>query len=129
MSMVKISENNIVTVLFGLSGSILLLLSLCGALFGSLKFAASILTGGILALVNFFWLLNAMKKVLQLPVATAGRFAQLRYVMRLAAMGIILYVLIVHVGMDIIGLIIGLSVLVISITGLALYKLTFKGGL
>lgn len=126
--MVKINDNNIVTVLLGGSAAILLLLTLCGALFVSLKFGASILTGGLLALLNFLWLLNAMKKVLQLPVASAGRFAQLRYIMRLAAMGIMLAILIGYVGIDIVGLIIGLSVLVVSITGLALYKLTFKGG-
>jgi hypothetical protein len=125
----KINDDNIVAALMPVSGVLLGVLVACGAIFGTLRFAGSILAGGLLALVNFAWLAGALKKVLQLPAAKAERFAQLRYVMRLAAMGVLLYVLIVRVGIDIIGLLIGLSVLVISIVGLALYKLTFKGGL
>jgi hypothetical protein len=128
MSPVKISDDNIIPVLMGVSGVLLLLFTLGGALIGSLKLAGSILAGGLLALANFVWLAGALRKVLQLPAASAGRFAQLRYVMRLAAMGVMLYVLIVFVGIDLIGLLVGLSVVVIAIMGLALYKLTLKGG-
>ena len=129
MGLVKINDDNIVSVLLVGSGAVLLLCAISGALFGSLKFAGSILAGGLLALVNFAWLAGALRKVLQLPTGKAERFAQIRYVMRLAAMGVILYILIVPVGIDIIGLLIGLSVLIVSIVGLALYTLSLKGGL
>ncbi len=128
MSRTKIDDDNIVTVLLLGSGSLLAVLTIGGAAFGSLRFAGSILAGGLLALVNFVWLSSALRKVLLLPAARATRFAQLRYLMRLAAMGAVLYLLIVKVGIDIIGLFIGLSVLVASIVGMALYKLTLKGG-
>ena len=128
MGPVKITDRNIVSVLAGGSAILLLVLALGGTLFGSLKFGASILTGGVLALANFFWLASALRRVLQLPVATAGKFANLRYLLRLAVMGVILYLLIVHAGVDVIGLILGLSVIVVTVTVLALYTLTCKGG-
>ena len=128
MGRAKINDDNIATMLIPVSGVLLALFVGCGGIFGSIRFAGSILAGGLIALANYVWLAGALRKVLQLPAAKATRFAQLRYVMRLSAMGILLYVLIVRVGIDIIGLLVGLSVIVISIVGLALYKLTLKGG-
>ena len=128
MGRAKINDDNIATMLIPVSGVLLALFVGCGGIFGSIRFAGSILAGGLIALANYVWLAGALRKVLQLPAAKATRFAHLRYVMRLSAMGILLYVLIVRVGIDIIGLLVGLSVIVISIVGLALYKLTLKGG-
>ncbi len=128
MSLVKINEDNIFTFLAVGSWVLLALLTLAGAVFVSLKFAASVLTGGVLAIANFYWLLSVIRRVLLLPAEKAGRFAQIRYVVRLAVMALLIWVLIAHVGVHIIGLIVGLSVLVINIIALALYKLTLKGG-
>jgi ATP synthase I subunit len=125
---VKINDHNIVAVLTGGSLVLTLLIAMGGAFCISLKFAAGVTTGGMLAMANFLWLVSALKRVLMLPVAEASRFAYLRYLLRLAVMGGLLYLLIVRLGIDIFGLLLGLSVLVFSITGLALYKLTCKGG-
>jgi len=78
--------------------------------------------------VNFYWLLGAMKRVLEMPAARAGTFAQIRRILRLAVIGIILYLLIAKAAINIAGLLLGLSVLAINITLLAIYKMTLKGG-
>jgi hypothetical protein len=128
MSLVKINEDNIFTVITIGSWTLLALLTLAGAVFGSLKFAASVLAGGLLAIANFYWLVSIIKRVLLLPTEKAGRFAQIRYVLRLAVMALMIWVLITYVGVHVIGLLVGLSVLVINIIALAFYKLTLKGG-
>ncbi len=102
-------------------------LSLAGYVFGSGRFAAGILAGGILAIGNFYWLKNTLRRVLQLQPRQAGSFAQFRYLLRLALVALVLYLLIVHARIDIIGLILGLSVLVVVIMGLSLYMLLDKG--
>lgn len=102
-------------------------LSLAGYVFGSGSFATGILAGGILAIGNFYWMKNTLRRVLHLEPRQASSFAQFRYLLRLALVALVLYLLIVHTGIDIIGLIIGLSVLVVVIMGLSLYMLLDKG--
>jgi hypothetical protein len=128
MSRVKIDENNIFAVLT--VGSVILTAAVSGValLAGAPRFAAGVVAGGALSLVNFYWLLSAMKRVLEMPVAKAGTFAQVRRVLRLAVIGAILYLLIAKVAINVAGLLVGLSVLVINITLLAVYKMTLKGG-
>lgn len=128
MNRVRINEDNIFTLLSVGSWILLALLTLGGAVFGSLRFAASVLTGGVLAIANFYWLASVVKRLLLLPAGQAGRFALLRYVLRLAVMAVAIWVLIVHFGIHLVGLIVGLSVLVLNIVALAVYKLTLKGG-
>jgi hypothetical protein len=125
---VKIDENNIFAVLT--VGSIVLTCTICAValLAGAPRFAAGVAAGGTLSLVNFYWLLSAMKRVLAIPAARAGTFAQVRHLLRLGAAGMILYLLIVKAGVSIAGLLVGLSVLVLNITLLAVYKMTLKGG-
>lgn len=124
----KIDDDNIFTVLT--VGSIALVCVVCAValLAGNQRFAAGVAAGGTLSLMNFYWLLAAMKRVLQMPAAKAGTFAQFRHLLRLGAAGMILYLLIVKLGVSIFGLLVGLSVLVINITLLAIYKMTLKGG-
>jgi hypothetical protein len=125
---VKISEDNIFTVLSVGSIALLTLVSGAGLLAGYPRFAAGVASGGILALFNFYWLLSAMKRALDMPASKAATFAQVRHLLRLGLAGIILYILIVKLGISIVGLLVGLSVLVINITLLAFYKMTLKGG-
>lgn len=127
MTPARIHEDNIFTVLTAANWLLLALLSLCGLLV-SPRFAGSVLVGGLLAIVNFFWLLSVLKRVLNLPPEHAGRFAAVRYVLRLAVLGLILWSMIRFIGIDILGLLLGLSVIVINIIALALYKVARKGG-
>lgn len=127
MKTVKITDDNIFTVLINSSWLLLALLTIGGLAFGSLRFAAGELAGGLLAIANFYWLRSILQRVFLLPAGKAGRFAQIRYVLRLALMALVIWLLIVRVGIDVIGLLVGLSVLVINIIALSIYRLTLKG--
>ena len=127
MGRTRISEDRVIAAVT--KGGVLLLVVLClaGYLFVSWKFAAGILAGGILALGNFYWMRNTLRRVLHLQPSQASSFAQFRYLLRLGFAALVLYVLIVHASIDITGLILGLSVLVVTIAGLSFYMLLDKG--
>jgi hypothetical protein len=69
-----------------------------------------------------------MKRTLLLPKGTAQRFAMTRYMLRLVLIGVAVWVMIVRFNIDLIGLLVGLSVLVINIFALTIYRLISKGG-
>jgi hypothetical protein len=128
MTGTKLNESNIFPRLVG--GSLLLSVvagALCGLLV-SARFGASLFTGGVLATANFLWMRRGLEVALQLQPQSATRFAILRYILRLSVMAAILYLLIVRVGVDIFGLLLGLSVLVLNITAFSIYLSTRKGG-
>jgi hypothetical protein len=125
---VKITENNIFTVLTKGSWVLLALLTIASLVFGSIKFAASILAGGLLAIANSFWLYSVLQRALQLPAKNAVRFTQIRYIIRLALLAIAVSALIIYCDINIIGLLLGLSVFVLNIIALTIYMSTHKGG-
>lgn len=124
----RINEDNIFSWLVG--GSLLLsaFLGAVTVLFISPRFGVSLLAGGVLATANFLWLRRALEAALKMLPANASRFATLRYLLRLAIMAFLLYLLIVRLGADIFGLLLGLSVLVLNITAFSIYLSTRKGG-
>lgn len=128
MTVVKINESNIFTLLARGSFVLTSVLTLGSLFFGSLKFSYSVLVGGMLAIANFYWLRSILQRALQLQPSTAPRFAVVRYIVRLALLGIAIFFLLTYVGVDIFGLILGLSVLVINIIVLSIYMYTLKGG-
>ena len=111
-------------------GSLLLtaLLALLTALLVSARFGSSLLAGGLLATANFCWLRRALQGALQLDARVAHRFATLRYLLRLAVMALLLYLLIVKLAVDVFGLLAGLSVLVAAIIIFSLLISTREGG-
>ncbi len=124
--LVKIVDDNFFNRLLRGIWVVLALVSLAGLLFVGLKTAISILVGGILAIANYYWLLSIMKRALLLDIERASRFALLRYLLRLAILAILLSLLIISKSVNIAGLLIGLSVIVITITILAVYRLIHK---
>lgn len=128
MTAVRITEDNLLSAL--IIGSALLgcTLTAVGWLTVSGRFAAGVAVGSALALFNFFRLRIAMEKILQMPAGQATRSANIRYLLRLSALGIIIWALIVKAHISIPGLLVGLSVLVIGITILTLYRLLHMGG-
>ncbi|ACM18828.1 ATP synthase-associated magnesium import membrane protein AtpI [Geotalea daltonii FRC-32] len=127
MTRVKISENNFFTLLSRASIALTILLALIASSFTSPRFSAGILAGGLLAVANFYWLRNILQRALLLQVEDAPRFAILRYVVRLALLAVALLLLVIYAKVDIFGLLIGLSVLVVNIIALSIY-LSLKGG-
>jgi hypothetical protein len=107
---------------------LLFVLTLAGLIFGSVRFAAGVAAGGILSILNFYWLRTTLQRVLLHQPGHSDRYVQVRYLLRLTLLGAALYGLIV-VGTNVFGLLLGLSVLVINIIALAFYyTMTPKGG-
>jgi hypothetical protein len=128
MRTARINDENLISVLAAGCACLTLIMSAVGWLAVSGHFAIGILTGGSLALLNFFWLRIALGKILQLPAGQATRSANIRYIFRLSALGFILWVLITKAGISIPGLLVGLSVLVIGIVLMTIYRLLHLGG-
>ena len=128
MRTVKINDENIITVLNVGSWILLALMAIAGWLLFSRHFAAGVVAGGVLAIVNFYWLHSIMKRTLLLTKGKAQSFAMTRYMLRLALIGVAVWFMIVHFKIDLIGLLVGLSVLVINIFALTIYRLISKGG-
>jgi hypothetical protein len=128
MTPVPENDHNLFRTLTAASWILLALLVSGGWILGSPQFAAGIACGGFLALGNAFWLKRSIERAMGLEPRQAGRFAVARYVVRLAVLAGLLYLLIVKIGIDIIGLVVGLSVLVIVIIGCSLYRAARNGG-
>ncbi|MBT0664836.1 ATP synthase subunit I [Geobacter pelophilus] len=128
MGTARINDDNLITVLVIGCACLVVIMSITGWLMGSGRFAIGIATGGCLALLNFFWLRVALQKILQMPAGQATRSANVRYILRLSALGFILWALIVKAQISIPGLLVGLSVLVIGIVLMTIYRLLHLGG-
>ena len=128
MALVKVTENNIFTLLTKGSWVLLSLLTIAGLVFGSVRFASGILAGGLLAIANCYWLYSVLQRALQLPAKNAVRFTQVRYFIRLGLLAVAVSALIVYCDINVIGLLLGLSVFVINIIFVTIYMSTQKGG-
>jgi hypothetical protein len=127
-SKTRINEDNIFPCLLLGSALVTIVLAAAMAFLRSPGSGASVLAGGLLAIANFLWIRRGLEAALtQLP-ANASRFALLRYLLRLAIMAVLLYVVIVELKADIWGLLLGLSVLVLNIIAFSIYLSTRKGG-
>lgn len=128
MTRIRISEDNLFPWLLAGSLVLSLLLAAATALLINPRFGCSVLAGGILASANFIWIRRGLEAALNVRPGNASRFALIRFLLRLAIMAVLLYVLIVQLGANIIGLLVGLSVLVLNIIALSIYMSTRKGG-
>ena len=127
MTAARINENNFAAAL-SIGSWLLLALMVCfGFFLGSPGFAIGTAAGGVLAILNNNWLHNDLRRLLSQKPAKPGRFIQFRFMARLALTAAILYLLIVYGRINILGLLVGLSVLVIVITALSIFMLTSKG--
>jgi hypothetical protein len=95
----------------------LAVLFLPSLIFTPLKFALGVLTGGFICIINFHWLGRSLHGAFQ-NLGASGNIrtpVMVRYYIRLGVTAIILYLLIDGGAVDVIGLIVGLSVVVINI--------------
>lgn len=95
---------------------ILLAVLVAGSLFlRSPRFSLGVLLGGLISIVNFHWLYRNLLSVFQKHLKRARAALMLRYYLRLAVTAIALYWIISRNLVDVIGLVIGLSVVVLNI--------------
>jgi len=125
---VKINENNIFTVLTAGSSVLLAVLTVITLLFVSLSFAAGVAAGGIVAIANCHWLYSILQRAMSLPARQAVRFAQLRYFLRLGIIAVVVSLLILYGKINLFGLLLGLSVVVVTIIIMAVYMAALNGG-
>ena len=95
---------------------IILALLLLGSLpFGSRQLSLGILAGGLVAIGGFTWMRRSLQKLLAQPGGGARARYQFGYLVRLAALGLCLALLVAVVKIHPLGLIVGLSVVVINL--------------
>lgn len=126
--MITINEDNLFAVIIKGSLGLLAFLTLAGWTLFSARVGLGVLAGGCIAIANFFWIRNAVQRILgQLP-ARATMYAQFRFVARLSLTGMLLYFIITSGWFSLAGLFVGLSVIVINIIALSLYSALRAGG-
>lgn len=86
-----------------------------GGLFFTPYFAKGVFIGGLIANISFILLKKDITRVLSGPLTAAkGRFF-IKYYIRLAVLAIILFFLVRYKAVHLVGLLVGLSTVVISI--------------
>ncbi len=90
----------------------LLILSLT---FTSLNFTLGVLIGGLISIANYYWLYLSLRKAFRQLSDSTKTTVMVKYYIRFALTGVVLYVVITQTPADVIGLLVGLSVVVINI--------------
>ena len=94
---------------------ILGLLVVLSLLWRSVAVTQGVLAGGLLAIIAYGWLYRSLVKTLANPHQRAARGFQMTYIIRLAALGAAIFLLIAKGGVNPIALSAGLSVVVLNI--------------
>ena len=91
-----------------------------------LKFSLGILLGGFVSIVNFHWMARGLRGIFQNLQGNPKGTVMVKYYIRLDIMAVVLYLLIANNVVDIIGLLIGLSVVIINILATMIIALAKK---
>lgn len=97
---------------------------LTGLFFMPPDFAIGIICGGLIVTINFHLLYRTLKKAFRPPHLASPRVILGKYYIRFIASGIIIFILISEHFVNPLGLFIGLSVVVMSITIATVRELT-----
>jgi ATP synthase I subunit len=126
--MAAINEDNLFAIIIKGSLGLLAVLTVGSLVLFSDKAALGVLAGGIIAIVNFIWLRNALQRILGLLPANATRYAMMRYLARMTVTGCALYFVITSDLFSLAGILVGLSIIVANIIVLSLYRALSTGG-
>ncbi|MGW8288516.1 MAG: ATP synthase subunit I [Desulfobulbales bacterium] len=94
---------------------LLIVMTAASTLFISPYFAKGLFIGGLLANISFFLLKKDITKALTGPLNAAKGLVLVKYYIRLTVMGVILFFLVKYKSIHFIGLLVGLSTVVLSI--------------
>ena len=81
----------------------------------SFKFAMGVLLGGLICIVNFYRLHKNLVDVITRSPESAKSSMMFKYYIRLAVTAVVLYFIVTSGIVDVVGLLIGLSIVVINI--------------
>jgi hypothetical protein len=106
---------------------ILLAVLVTGSLFlQSTRFSLGILSGGLISIVNFYWLYRNLLSVFTKHPGSPRVALMTHYYIRLVVTAFVLYWFISGNLVDVIGLVIGLSVVVLNIVLTTIFVLSKK---
>jgi hypothetical protein len=91
-------------------------------------FTLGVVAGGLLCLLHFQLLYRHAKAAVSQTASKGKAFMAKRYALRLAVVFAVLYVLIAYLKVDVLGLLLGLSAVVLGITTYACFIYIFAGG-
>lgn len=94
---------------------VLFVFSIGSLLFLSGSFAMGVLLGGLVAIGNFRWLSRDLRITFLKHADRAKPFIIVKYYIRFIVMGIVLFIVITKMQVDVLGLLLGLSVVIINI--------------
>ena len=126
--MTAMNEDNLFVVIIKGSFGLLAVLSIGAFVLFSGNAALGVLAGGIIAIANFFWMRNALQRILGLLPPNATRYAFMRYVGRMTVTGCALYFVLTSKWFSLAGVLTGLSIIVVNLLTLSLYRALRTGG-
>jgi len=94
-------------------GGVVLLLAVA-ALFVDPRQAAAIGAGAVVSLINFLWIRRHLGLLLSVTPRVAPVLSTLRFLLRVAVLGVTVYLLLVYGKLPVTGLLIGLSAPVVG---------------
>ena len=94
---------------------VLAVLFIPALIFTPFKFALGILLGGFISIINFYWMERGLRGLFTDTSKNVKGPVMVKYYIRLALTAVILYFLIANDTVNVVGLLIGLSVVVINI--------------
>ena len=98
-----------------LNWTLLLVMTAAGGLFLSPAFAAGLFIGGLIANISFILLKKNITSVLAGPLNAAKGSFLIKYYIRLTVLALILFFLVRYTSIHLVGLLVGLSTVVLSI--------------
>jgi hypothetical protein len=117
------SEDPLLEKVRQMNGAVFVLLLLVSSLLMPLRFTFGVGLGGLIILINFSLLYRILKKALIPNQLSSPKVVIIKYYLRLLGTGILLYLLISQKIVDPLGLILGLSVVVINLTLMGLNEM------
>ncbi len=105
-------------------GAVALFGSLAGFIFVSWQFGLGVILGGILSLINYYWLKISLKKIFDQAVSgSKPRFLAVRYFARYLTLGVILLIVFLTKTVPIVAVILGLGSFALAIVVEGLIRL------
>jgi hypothetical protein len=95
-------------------------------IFSPIKFSLGVLLGGFISIINFYWMARSLSGIFKNQSGNVKGPVMIKYYIRLALTAVVLYFLISSDTVNVIGLIIGLSVVVITILTTLIFDLAKK---
>ena len=99
---------------------------IAGALIFSLKFTLGVLLGGLISIVNYHWLCWDVKKVFAHLTDRAKSRIMFKYYIRFGITAVALYFIVSSGIVEVVGLLIGLSTVIVNIVITAVMALSKK---